>query len=154
MSEQRATTRLDAPASRVLDVLTDVPGLPSWNEAITGVVTDPGPLTPGAEWVVELKSLGQSWHSRSRVLELDRSAGVFAYRSCTDDENPSFVIWRWTVTPSGAGADVSVTWQVNPKTFWRRVLFAKIRRQQLARTEVPRSLAALAMASRAPVAHG
>lgn len=146
MSVQR---HLAVDRERVLARLIDVRGLPSWNDAITGVIDAPQSMSVGAEWVVELSALGQRWHSRSRVVELDPSAGVFAYRSCTDDGNPSYVDWRWVVTPAGDGSRVEVSWDVHPATFWRRVLLARIRKRQLARTEVPRSLDALAAAATA-----
>jgi hypothetical protein len=38
---------------------------------------------------------------------------------------------------------------LRPVTFWRRVLLGRIRARQLARTEVPTSLAALAAAAAA-----
>jgi uncharacterized protein YndB with AHSA1/START domain len=144
---------VDAAPARVMDVLTDVRGLPAWNSAITGTVEAPAELAEGVEWVVELSALGQSWHSRSRVLELSREAGVFAYRSCTDDGNPSYARWRWQVSAAGQGSDVTVTWSLHPQTFWRRVLLVRIRERQLARHEVPGSLAALESACRAPLAH-
>jgi hypothetical protein len=43
---------------------------------------------------------------------------------------------------------VTITLELHPVTFWRRVLLAKVRARQLARTELPRSLAALATAAR------
>ena len=136
-----------------MDVLTDIPGLPTWNRAITRTVDVPAELTEGVEWVVELSALGQRWHSRSHVLELDRQAGVLAYRSCTDDGNPSYAQWRWEVRPQLQGSDVTVTWSLHPQTFWRRVLMARIRERQLAHGEVPASLVALEQACRAPLSH-
>ena len=38
----------------------------------------------------------------------DRVARRFAYRSITDDGNPSHAEWTWNVTPSGAGCAVAV----------------------------------------------
>lgn len=151
----RSITRfVDASPVRVLDVLVDVPGLPTWNAAIKRAVDVPVELEAGAEWVVEMSALGQSWHSRSRLVELDRGRGVLAYRSCTDDGNPSYAEWRWEARPQGQGSDVTVTWSLHPQTFWRRVLLARIRERQLGRREVPASLAALEQACRTPLAPG
>ena len=107
------------------------------------VVDAPGELVDDAEWVVELHALGRTWHSRSTVGQHDPAARRFAYRSCTDDGNPSWVDWQWSVDTDPAGAEVTVRWELHPVTFWRRMLFSHIRRRQLARTEVPASLAAL-----------
>jgi hypothetical protein len=42
--------------------------------------------------------------------------------------------------------EVTVTWTLNPQTFWRRVLMGRMRQRQLTKTEVPTSLAALGAA--------
>jgi hypothetical protein len=65
--------------------------------------------------------------------------------SVSDDGNPSFTIWSWTVTEAPGGARVTVIWDPNPRTFWRRHLVVHWRRRCLAR-QVPRSLQALAAA--------
>lgn len=141
------THTIDADPDAVFRTLTDISTLPDWNSAITRTLEIPADLRPGAEWVVELAALGQRWPSRSRLAVLDPEARTFRYRSGTDDGNPSYADWDWVVTPVPGGSEVAVTWQVVPKTFWRRVLFARIRRRQLLRTEVPTSLAALAGAA-------
>lgn len=145
-----ASARFDAQPDAAFALLTDIASLPTWNDAITRVVDQPASLQPGAEWVVELRAMGQTWESRSHLRELDPTSGRFAYRSCTDDGNPSWAEWAWTVTgTAGGGSRVSVTLEVHPVTFWRRVLFVRIRARQLRRTELPRSLAALAAALQA-----
>jgi hypothetical protein len=69
---------------------------------------------------------------------------VFAYRSGTDDGNPSYAIWRWVVEDaSDGGSKVTVSWDLNPATFWRRLLLARVRARQL-RREVPASIDSLA----------
>jgi hypothetical protein len=114
------------------------------NANMTRVVEQPPTLTPGAEWVVEFRALGQTWRSRSRVERLDRNALEFSYRSRTDDGNPSYGLWSWKVEPNGDRALVTVGWELYPATFWRRVLLARVRHRQLRRTEVPESMTALA----------
>jgi uncharacterized protein YndB with AHSA1/START domain len=149
------TARVDAEPDAVFETVTDPSRLPEWNEAIRRVVVAPAALTAGAEWVVEMHALGRSWHSRSRVEEIDRAGRVFRYRSCTDDGNPSFVDWRWSVTAEDGGrAWVTVTGDLNPKTFWRKALFVHIRRRQLVGHELARSLESLAAAARATAASG
>lgn len=130
----------------VFAFLTDLDRLPDWNAIMTSVVERPETLRPGAEWVVEVKAMGNTWRSRSRVEEYDTARRVFAYRSGTDDGNPSYAIWRWIVerAPEG-GSRVTVSWDLNPATFWRRVLLSRIRARQL-RREVPSSIDALARA--------
>ena len=149
------TAAVDADPDAVFATVTDLARLPEWNEAIRGVVEAPATLSEGAEWVVEMHALGRSWHSRSRVEEIDRTARVFRYRSCTDDGNPSFVNWRWSVSAEdGGGSRITVAGDLNPKTFWRKALFVHIRRRQLAGHELARSLQALATTARAAAAHG
>jgi uncharacterized protein YndB with AHSA1/START domain len=80
--------------NEVFALLTDLARLPEWNVIMTGVVERPESLAPGAEWVVELKAMGKTWWSRSRVQEFDAAQRVIAYRSRTDDGNPSYAIWR------------------------------------------------------------
>lgn len=135
-----------APASpdELFRTLTDMAGLPSWNAAMTSVVSSPPDLQLGAEWVVEFHALGQTWRSRSRIEELDVAGRRFAYRSGTDDSNPSYARWGWDVADDPAGSRVTVTWELHPVTFWRRVLLSRIRARQLAKGEVPASLVALA----------
>jgi len=130
----------------VFGFLSDIDRLPEWNAHITKVLDRPATVAPGAEWVVEVRALGNSWPSRSKVQEFDPTARVFAYRSCTDDGNPSYAIWRWVVEPSAEGGSrITVSWDLNPATFWRRLLLVRIRARQL-RREVPASIDALARA--------
>lgn len=143
MSKGTLSRHVDVPADAALDLITDLSRLPAWNTAIIRVLESPTTLTTGQEWVVEVAALGQRWPSRSRVTALDRQARVFSYRAQSDDGNPSYADWTWTVTEAPGGCDVTVTWQLSPQTFWRRVLLARIRQRQLHRTEVPASLTAL-----------
>jgi len=142
-----ATAVVPTTPEAVFRTLTKVEGLPSWNDKMTRVVEEPESLRPGAEWVVEFHVLGRTWRSRSVVDELDPAQGRFAYRSRTDDGNPSEATWTWGVVADPAGTRVTVGWSLRPGTFWRRVLLGRIRARQLARNEVPASLAALAAAS-------
>ena len=138
---------VSASADAVFATLTDIGRLPEWNAAMTSVIEQPDDgLEVGAEWLVEFHALGQTWRSRSTVEELDVAGRRFVYRSGTDDGNPSYARWTWTVTDDGKGSRVTVTWELRPVTFWRRVLLARIRARQLARSEVPASLAALSRA--------
>jgi hypothetical protein len=145
-SRSEASAVVGAAPDDVFATITDIGGLPSWNSIITRVVEVPDQLVPGAEWVVELRAMGQRWRSRSTVADLDPVGRRFAYRSATDDGNPSWADWEWTVEDDPGGSRVTVTLELHPETFWRRVLFAKVRARQLARTELPRSLTALATA--------
>jgi uncharacterized protein YndB with AHSA1/START domain len=137
---------IHARPEAVFATLTDVARLPAWNAAMTRVVEQPEDMTVGAQWVVEFRALGQTWHSRSTLEELDVAARRFRYRSSTDDGNPSYAEWAWEVTDDPAGSVVTVRWSLHPVSFWRRVLLVRIRSRQLARGEVPASLAALATA--------
>lgn len=147
MTATSASATVPASPDAVFHTLTDIAGLPAWNAAMTSVIDEPATLEVGAEWVVEFRALGQSWRSRSTVEQLDGAGRRFAYRSRTDDGNPSYARWDWVVADDPAGSLVTVTWDLHPATFWRRVLLARIRARQLARTELPTSLAALAAAT-------
>lgn len=154
MKPTTLTRHCDVAPDVALEMITDLNQLPAWNAAITRVVGAPASPVPGQEWVVEVAALGQRWASRSRVTLLDREARVFSYRTQSDDGNPSYADWTWTVKDAPAGCEVAVTWQLSPQTFWRRALLARIRQRQLRRTEVPASLAALHAALQDASAHG
>ena len=144
MREQTTTRFVAAAPDDVFALITAPERLPQWNGAIVRSVESPGELRPGAEWVVQLSALGQAWQSRSTVLDIDSEARHFAYRSRTDDGNPSYAIWSWRVADAPGGCEVTVSFTLRPATFWRRVLLVKIRASQLRRREVPESLRALA----------
>ena len=143
----RATFVAAVSPKAMFDTLTRIEDLPSWNDSMTRVVDKPTVLSVGSEWVVEFHVLGRTWHSRSVVDELDLETRRFAYRSRTDDGNPSEASWSWQVDDDPSGSRVTANWSLRPVTFWRRVLLGRVRARQLARTEVPASLAALASAA-------
>ena len=137
------TVNLTPPAADVFALLVDVGRMTEWNQHLHHVVEAPGgPLAEGAEWVLEMRAMGTRWPSRARALRVDPDALVFEHRSVTDDGNPSYVLWSWQVTPRGDGSTLTVTWTVHPKTFWRRLLLARVRRGFLA-DEVRASIAGL-----------
>jgi len=127
------------PAGDAFAFVTNIDRLPEWNALITQVVEPLPNPGPGGEWVVELRSMGNTWCSRSQVREYDQAARRFAYRSCTADGNPSYGDWTWEISPDPQGASVTVSWDLHPRTFWRRVLLAPMRNRQL-RGEVRESL--------------
>jgi uncharacterized protein YndB with AHSA1/START domain len=139
-----AATEVDAPAADVFAAITDVAALPSWNEHVRRVLEAPDrPLAEGDEWVVEMQAMGRTWPSRARVLRHDPDTGRFEHRSRTDDGNPSWAEWRWQVTPLTDGRTrLSVEWELEPRSFWRRLLLARLR-APLLHVEVVDSLADL-----------
>jgi uncharacterized protein YndB with AHSA1/START domain len=145
----RVSTARDiaAPPDAVFELVSNPRELPSWNQAVQRTVVLPEQMTPGAQWVIEMRALGQTWQSRSVVLELDREQRRFRYRSGTDDGNPSYAEWTWSVTPSASGCRVTVCADLNPATFWRRVLLVHVRARALRRREIPSSLVALEAAA-------
>ena len=147
MTATSAFVIVPASPDAVFRTVTDIGGLPSWNQKMTSVIDQPTNLEAGAEWVVEFHVLGRTWRSRSTLDELDVAGRRFAYRSRTDDGNPSEAQWAWEVTDDPAGSRVTVTWSLHPVTFWRRVLLGRIRARQPAHTELPTSLTALAAAT-------
>ena len=144
MREQSTTGFVSAPADDLFELITSPERLPEWNKAIVRVIDLPEELQAGAEWVVQLSALGQSWRSRSTVLDIDSEGRHFVYRSCTDDGNPSYATWSWRVADAPGGCEVTVSCALYPETFWRRVLMVKIRASQLRRRELPDSLRARA----------
>ncbi len=126
-----ATTLVEAPPVDVFDIITDLNGLPAWNAEIPTIVEPCDALQVGAQWVVEIHAMHARWNSRSTIVELDRSQRRFAYRSQSDDGNPSFANWRWEVLDDPAGSRVSVSVDAHPQTFWRRNLLSKIRPSSL-----------------------
>lgn len=141
--EGRASATVDAEPRDVFDALTDVDRLPQWNKRIAKILQPPdAPMAPGTEWVVKMSVPPATWPSRSRVAVYDADRMSFEHVTQTDDGNPSYAVWKWSVVGTDAGARVDVAWSVHPKTFWRRLLFAKLRRKQLVE-ETAASLAAL-----------
>ena len=153
MKPTTLTRRLDVEPDAALRTIVDVHSLPAWNAAVTRVLEAPTTLTVGSEWVVEVSAMGGHWPSRSRLTDLDPDARRFAYRSATDDGNPSYADWTWEVAEASGGCEVTVTWTLNPQTFWRRALLARVRQHQL-RTEVAASLDSLQSAVEAAIARG
>jgi uncharacterized protein YndB with AHSA1/START domain len=141
-----AKRAIDGDADTVFDLVSDPTRLNTWNRAIRGTIEAPAVLVVGSQWIVQLGVLGQSWRSRSTVVDLDRDARRIAYRSQTDDGNPSFADWSWKVDPASSGCVVEVSVELHPATFWRRVLLARVRACQLRRGELPDSLEQLARA--------
>jgi len=144
LRECLASQFVAAPADDIYALITTPDRLPDWNGAIVRVVDAPDQLCTGAEWVVQLSALGQSWPSRSTVVHIDPHARHFAYRSQSDDGNPSYADWAWSIGEAPGGCEVTVSCALHPATFWRRVLLSKIRSWQLRRRELPASLHALA----------
>lgn len=121
-----ATTVIAAAPALVFELITDIDRLPEWNAEVVKVVERSG-TDVGAEWVVGMHALHTRWNSRSRVVAIDAERGRFAYRSQSDDGNPSYADWRWEVVPHTTGARVAVAVEAHPRTFWRRVLLSRIR---------------------------
>lgn len=139
------TEDLPADADELFALLTDIERLPAWNKHNHHVVETPDALVEGAEWVVETRALGSKWNSRAQVLELDRAARRFVHRSASDDGNPSYARWKWQVAATEHGSQITVTWELHPKTFWRKRLLVRVRHRQLQK-EVRTSLRAAAQA--------
>jgi uncharacterized protein YndB with AHSA1/START domain len=151
-----ASAVMDAPADDVFALITDVDRLPEWNAHIRRVLEPPShrPLAPGAEWVVQMQVAGARWPSRATVMTCDASRRLFEHTSRTDDGNPSRAHWRWEITPIGdRRSRIDISWRGVPRTFWRRILFAKLRRRQLG-DEVVASLRTLSALLTQPATTG
>jgi uncharacterized protein YndB with AHSA1/START domain len=138
-----ATGTVSAPPAAVFVAITDIDRLPEWNKTIQRVVERPDTLTEGSEWVVAVKPPGMpEWLSRATTVVHDPVGHRFRYRSCTDDGNPSWAVWEWRAEAAGSGSTVTVSWELHPKTFARRVFFSRVRNRAL-RREVQVSIEAL-----------
>lgn len=141
------TGHVAAAPDDVFAAVTDIAGLPEWNDRIQRVVMEPHALERDAEWLVELKILGQRFQSRSRVLDVDPVARRFRYRSSPEGD-PDFAIWTWEIAPEPGGSRVRVSWDLNPLQFVNRLFWVRVRSRGL-KKEVPSSLAALESSIRA-----
>ena len=140
----QASAIIDVAPAEAFTAITAIDRLPEWNKRIAAVTGTPRmPLAEGIEWTVQMHVPPAKWPSRSRVLTYDPVRLLFEHTSQSDDGNPSYAVWRWSVIPDADGTRVTVEWTGHPKTFWRRLLFARLRRKQL-HTEAPASLHALA----------
>jgi uncharacterized protein YndB with AHSA1/START domain len=142
MRRVSACARIPASPAATFALVTDPARLPDWNAAITDVLDAPAHLEPGSVWKIRLHALGQTWASVSTVTTIDATSRRFAYRSKSDDGNPSYADWEWRVEPANEGSAVTVAVELNPLTFWRKHLLVRIRRPSL-RREVEASLTAL-----------
>jgi uncharacterized protein YndB with AHSA1/START domain len=122
-----ATTVIDAPPAQVFERITDIEHLPDWNLEIPKVLEQPAVLDVDAQWVVQIHAMKIHWNSRSTVTELDPSCGRFAYRSQSDDGNPSHADWRWDVTDTGVGTRVTVFVAGHPRTLFRMAIASRLR---------------------------
>lgn len=122
-----ATTVIDAPAAAVFERITDIEHLPDWNLEIPRVIERPAVLEVGAQWVVQIHAMKTHWPSRSTVTELDVAKHRFAYRSQTDDGNPSYGDWLWELSEVDGGTRVTVSVDGHPKTLFRRLIASRIR---------------------------
>lgn len=132
---------VDAAPDDVFAAVTDIAGIPEWNDRIQRVVMAPDALQADAEWLVELKILGQRFQSRRRVLDIDPVARRFRYRSKPEGD-PDFAIWTWEIAPESGGSRVRVSWDLNPLQLANRLFWVRGRSRGL-RKELPSSLAAL-----------
>jgi hypothetical protein len=138
--------RVDASPDQMFGVITDISRLPQWNRRIDHVVEAPDALGDDVEWVVQMRVNGARWNSRAHLEELDASAGRFRYVSRTDDNNPSRAHWSWQLVPADDGTEVTVSWELQPRTFFRERIAAPMRNRQLER-EVRESIHAAASAA-------
>ena len=127
-----ASDQLSVAADDLFRLISTVDLLPEWNELIHRVVVAPAdPIQQGDEWVVGMGLMGKRWNSRSRVESIDRDERRLTLISRTDDGNPSHARWVWEVVPVDGEAKITVSWELYPETFWRKVLFSRLRHRQL-----------------------
>ena len=124
---QTAETVIKASPREVFDRITDIEHLPDWNLEIPEVLELPAVLEVGAQWVVRMHAMKTHWNSRSTVTELDPARGRFAYRSQSDDGNPSYADWLWELTEVDDGTRVAVSVAGHPRTFIRKRFISRIR---------------------------
>jgi len=101
----QASTTIDTAPAEVFTAITAIGRPPEWNQRIAAVMRTPGtPLTEGAEWTVQMSVPWARWPGRSRVLAHDPARLLFECTLRSDDGNPSYVLWRWSIVPEGNGA--------------------------------------------------
>jgi uncharacterized protein YndB with AHSA1/START domain len=138
-----ANVLIDATPDQVFAVLTDIERLPVWNAKVHHVIELPdGPVVEDAEWVIEMRAMGTRWPSRSHATAVDPANWRFEYTSCTDDGNPSYALWSWEIRSHARGSELTVTWAMYVRSFWRRVLLSHLRKPKL-EAEIRVSLAGL-----------
>jgi hypothetical protein len=133
---------LAASPNALFAQITDLSQLAAWNEAITDVPEAPSTVRSGSVWKVRIRAMGHTWVSRSEARVVDHVERRFAYRSQTDDGDPSYADWQWHIEPTSIGSKVTVSVDLAPRSFWRKHLLVHIRRPNL-RREMGRSLSAL-----------
>lgn len=104
----RATAVTDVTPNEVFAAITPIDRLPEWNACIAAVLKAPAsPLAAGIEWTVQMAISRPpvKWPSRSRVLTYDPAGLVFEHISQSDDGNPTYVHWRWSVSRSWRRTD-------------------------------------------------
>src|SRR5207302_1295748 len=141
------TEEVAADPDELFQLITDIARLPEWNEHIHHVVEAPAELADGSQWVVQMRANGARWNSRAHLEECDPVGRRFVYVSRTDDDNPSRAHWSWQLTPAGAGTEVTVRWELRPRTFFREHLAAPLRHRQL-KNEVRASIGAAGAVAR------
>src|SRR5437879_7761969 len=118
--QETASARVAATRQAVFGLVTAIPRLPLWNEAITDVIEAPEHLEAGSVWKVRLHALGQTWVSKSQVSVIDSVTGRFAYRSQSDDGNPSYVDWEWQGDADPDGSIDTRTADTHTTPLWRK----------------------------------
>ena len=112
-----ASAHSSADRDALFAQITDLGRLPQWNRAITEVIVAPdAPLRSGSIWKVKVHAMGRSWVSRSEACVVDKAGGRFAYRSQSDDGNPSYAVWEWQLEPSAEGTRVTMSVDLEPLT--------------------------------------
>ena len=132
---------VSAQPDELFALITDLRRLHEWNKAINKIVETPDHFVDGSQWVVEMKVMGAKWNSRSTRFECSPELRRFAYVTQTDDGNPSRALWTWSLEPIDGGTEVTVDWELHPRTRFRNVMAAPVRHRQLI-NEVRRSIKA------------
>ncbi len=101
------TTTVDAPPEAVYDLVADVTRMGEWSPVCTGGTWDAdGVWFTGSNTTPE-----RSWDTRCRVDVAERGS-EFTFTNCGPDGSTELVRWGYRFAPSGAGTEVTESWQV------------------------------------------
>lgn len=105
---------IDAPPSRVWDIVTDVDLMPTMSDELQRIewLDEAKEPAQGARFIGYSKheALGE-WQSTSHVIEYE-SGHVFAW-AVSDPDDPS-AVWRFRVEPKDGGTQLSQSMQLGP----------------------------------------
>ncbi|MET8629053.1 SRPBCC family protein [Kitasatospora sp. NPDC004669] len=101
---------VDAPPTRVYDLVSDVSAISRWSPNATDVVFDQGAGPRVGAWFSGRNQKdGRQWTTRSQVVRADPGE---AFTFVVGGAEDGIVQWSWTFRPQGRGTLVEQSWQL------------------------------------------